>query len=117
MLQSVCGSPAGTATEKIPAYTGRRNDDEADASAELSLLDEHFKRAVQPGLFTIMVGPSSVDTRSIRLEVIGSDHDGQAASGPSRPWTCPTRKCRRRSPVRESHWAGRGGCPASVVFN
>ncbi|MGH9736624.1 MAG: fibronectin type III-like domain-contianing protein, partial [Candidatus Acidiferrales bacterium] len=35
----------------------------------LSIVDENMKRVVQPGMFDIMVGPSSVDTQRAELEV------------------------------------------------
>lgn len=37
--------------------------------AELSLLDVHMRRVVEPGTFTIMVGPNSQDVKSVKLTV------------------------------------------------
>lgn len=37
----------------------------------LSVVDENMKRTVQPGVFDIMVGPSSVETQRAELEVTG----------------------------------------------
>lgn len=37
--------------------------------AELSMLDIHMKRVVEPGAFTLMVGPNSAQTKSVRLVV------------------------------------------------
>ncbi|HKS65779.1 MAG TPA: glycoside hydrolase family 3 C-terminal domain-containing protein, partial [Candidatus Acidoferrales bacterium] len=36
----------------------------------LSIYDENMKRVVQPGVFDIMAGPSSVETKTAELEVI-----------------------------------------------
>lgn len=37
----------------------------------LSFLDERMNRVVEPGQFDIMVGSSSVDLKSVALEVVG----------------------------------------------
>ena len=37
----------------------------------LSVLDERMNRVVEPGPFDIMVGSSSVDLKSVVLEVVG----------------------------------------------
>ena len=39
--------------------------------ADLSLIDVNMKRVVEPGTFDVMVGPSSVETPSVALEVSG----------------------------------------------
>jgi len=36
----------------------------------LSLLDENMKRVVEPGVFDVMVGPSSAQTQSVPLQVV-----------------------------------------------
>jgi beta-glucosidase len=38
--------------------------------AELSFVDEHMKRIVEPGTFDIMVGPSSAEVKHAKLEVV-----------------------------------------------
>jgi beta-glucosidase len=40
------------------------------APAMLTILDLHMLRVVEPGLFDIMVGPSSAETTSVPLEVV-----------------------------------------------
>jgi beta-glucosidase len=37
--------------------------------ADLSLIDVNMNRVVEPGTFDVMVGPSSVETSSVPLEV------------------------------------------------
>jgi beta-glucosidase len=37
--------------------------------ADLSLIDVNMNRVVEPGTFDVMVGPSSVETSSVALEV------------------------------------------------
>lgn len=37
---------------------------------DLSLIDVNMNRVVEPGMFDLMVGPSSTETSSIPLEVI-----------------------------------------------
>jgi beta-glucosidase len=39
------------------------------SSADLSLIDVNMNRVVEPGTFDVMVGPSSVETSSVALEV------------------------------------------------
>jgi beta-glucosidase len=39
--------------------------------ADLSLIDLDMKPVVEPGMFDLMVGPNSVETTSIPLEVVG----------------------------------------------
>lgn len=38
---------------------------------ELSFLDLHMQRVVEPGVFDVMVGPNSVDLKTVKLEVVG----------------------------------------------
>jgi len=38
--------------------------------AELSFLNQEMKRVVEPGTFDVMVGPSSVDLKTVKLEVV-----------------------------------------------
>jgi len=37
---------------------------------ELSMLDVNMNRVVEPGVFDIMVGPSSAQTTSVQLQVV-----------------------------------------------
>jgi beta-glucosidase len=37
--------------------------------SELSFLNQEMKRVVEPGIFDVMVGPSSVDLKTVKLEV------------------------------------------------
>jgi beta-glucosidase len=37
---------------------------------ELSLIDVNMNRVVEPGIFDLMVGPSSAETTSVPLEVV-----------------------------------------------
>lgn len=38
----------------------------------LSFLDVHMERIVEPGLFEVMVGPSSAQLDTIQVEVVGT---------------------------------------------
>jgi beta-glucosidase len=48
----------------------------------LSLLDDHMNRVVEPGIFDIMVGPSSAETATVELHVVDKTREALAKPRP-----------------------------------
>ena len=57
--------------QRISLKPGEKKTVEFKLTSELlSILDLEMRRVVVPGLFDIMVGPNSVETQSVPLEVV-----------------------------------------------
>ncbi|HJT71143.1 MAG TPA: CIA30 family protein [Terriglobales bacterium] len=55
----------------------------------LSLLDTDMHKVVEPGAFEIMVGPSSAETKTVMLTVLGGEGQAMQSAGPAGPSASP----------------------------